>query len=405
MENTFFILVIALIIADFLVSSGLGFINHRWRKKPVPEAVRDVYSEEKYITYQNYKQETYRLSVITSFITLAATLVMFFIGFALLDNWLRELISGEIALSIVFFAVIGIASDLLSLPFDIYSTFKIEQKYGFNTMTVKTFILDKLKTYMLAVIIGFPLLYLIIWLYMTFGDNFWWMVWIVISVFSIIMSLLYSSVIVPLFNKQSPLPDGELREEIAQLAERTGFKLDNVYVIDGSKRSTRANAYFTGFGAKKRIVLYDTLLNTQSSSEIISVLAHEIGHYKKKHTIKGLITSIIQTGLLLFLFSRIMDYQVLYDSLGVVQGFHIGLIVFAILYSPVSFVLSIWGNYISRKYEYQADNYAAEVASGEALITSLKGLSSSNLSDLNPHPLYVKAYYSHPPLIDRVKAL
>lgn len=405
MENMLFSLIIFLFIANFIINETLKYFNNKWRHKPIPEELKDVYSSEKYITYLEYKKETYRFSVISSIFSFLLTFIMLLAGFALLDEWIRGFISNEIFVSIVFFAVIGLASDILSTPFDVYETFVIEQKYGFNTTTVKTYILDKLKSYLIALVVGFPILYLVIWLYFKFGTDFWWMVWILVSVLSFLISMLYSNIIVPLFNKQTPLEEGELRNRIQELASITGFKLEKVFVINGSKRSTRANAYFTGFGSKKRIVLYDTLINTQPVDQIISILAHELGHFKKKHTIKGLITSIIQTGLLLFLFSLIIDNQAIYSALGTVPGFHIGMIIFVILYSPVSFVLSLVTNYISRKHEFQADNYAVLKSSGSSLITALKQLTANNMSDLNPNPWYVKAYYSHPPLKQRIEAI
>lgn len=405
MEDQLFFVIIALVLLDFIISELLKYYNNAWRRKSIPPELNDVYTQDRYITYLNYKKESYRFSVITSTFSLVLILVMLFAGFAMVDNWLRGLVSNEIVISLLYFGIIGLASDILTTPFDIFETFIIEQKYGFNTTTVKTFLLDKLKSYFLAVVIGLPVLYLIIWLYGKFGADFWWLAWLVIATISIAISLLYSNLIVPLFNKQTPLAAGELREGIKELSRKTGFKLDNIFVIDGSKRSTRANAYFTGLGSRKRIVLYDTLIETQSRDEIVSVLAHEIGHYKKKHTIRGLITSILQTGLLLFLFSLIIENPVIYDALGTKPGFHVGMIVFIILYSPVSFILSFGLNYISRKHEFEADSYAVEHTSGESLITALKSLTTNNLSDLNPNPWFVRAYYSHPPLVQRIDAI
>lgn len=403
-EYLFFVIII-LVLLNYIISELLKYYNNTWRRKPIPTALKDVYTYDRYITYLNYKKESYRFSVITSTFSLTLILIMLFGGFALVDNWLRGLVSNEIFISILFFGIIALASDILSMPFDIYETFIIEQKYGFNTTTLKTYLLDKLKSYFLAIIIGLPVLYLIIWLYGKFGADFWWFVWMIIAAISIAISVLYSNLIVPLFNKQTLLADGGLREEIKKLSEKTDFKLDNIFVIDGSKRSTRANAYFTGLGSRKRIVLYDTLIATLSQDEIVSVLAHEIGHYQKKHTMIGLITSILQTGLLLFLFSLIIENPVIFDALGTKPGFHLGMIVFIILYSPVSFIISFGLNYISRKHEFEADYFAVVHTSGESLITALKSLTSNNLSDLNPNPWFAKAYYSHPPLVQRIGAI
>lgn len=405
MAEKLFVLIIILVLADFIISELLKFANNKSRHNPVPGMLKDVYTEEKYLQYQAYKNETYRFSVITSLLSLFLTLFMLFAGFAILDESVSMLIVNKIEQSLLFLGIIGLAYDLISVPFDYYETFHIEQKYGLNTTTNKTFILDKLKSWMLVLIVGTPVLSLVIWLYMRFDDNFWWMVWIFFSIISVTFSLLYSNLIVPLFNKQAHLEAGPLRDQIQQLADKTGFHYNNVYVIDGSKRSQRANAYFTGFGSKKRIVLYDTLISSFSIDEIVSVLAHEIGHYKKKHTLKGLFFSILQMGVLLFLFSVIVDNPLVYKAIGTNMGFHISIIVFMILYSPFSFILSLLTNYFSRKYELEADNYAAQTASALSLIAALKSLTSNNMSDMTPHPWFVKAYYSHPPLIERIKGL
>jgi len=235
---------------------------------------------------------------------------------------------------------------------------------------------------------------------------FWIYAWLVVAVFSIFMSMFYSNLIVPLFNKQTPLKEGELRSSIEDFAQKVGFKLDNIFVIDGSKRSAKANAYFTGLGPKKRIVLYDTLINDMETDELVAVLAHEIGHYKKNHIIQGLIISLIQTGIVLFIFSLLIDSPLLSKALGVEEpNFHIGLIAFGILYSPVSFVLGIFMNMLSRKNEYQADAFAAKNYRPEALASALKKLSVKNLSNLTPHPKYVFFNYSHPPLLERLNHL
>ncbi|MFW6246036.1 MAG: M48 family metallopeptidase, partial [Tangfeifania sp.] len=298
------------------------------------------------------------------------------------------------------------ASDILNLPFSIYDTFVIEEKYGFNKTTPKTFVFDKIKGWLLGAIIGGGLLALIIFIYQKTQDMFWIYAWLVVAVFSIFMSMFYSNLIVPLFNKQTPLEEGELRTAIENFAEKVGFKLDNIFVIDGSKRSAKANAYFTGLGPKKRIVLYDTLIDDMKTDELVAVLAHEIGHYKKNHIIQGLIISLVQTGIVLFIFSLLIDSPHLSRALGVEEpNFHIGLIAFGILYSPVSFVLGIFMNKLSRKNEYQADAFAAENYKPEALASALKKLSVKNLSNLTPHPKYVFFNYSHPPLLERLRYL
>lgn len=298
------------------------------------------------------------------------------------------------------------ASDVLQTPFEVYDTFVIEEKYGFNKTTPKIFVLDKIKGWLLGAVIGGGLLALIIFIYQKTQNLFWIYAWLVVSAFSVFILLFYSNLIVPLFNKQTPLPEGGLRDAIQQFSDKVGFRLDNIFVINGSKRSTKANAYFTGFGAKKRIVLFDTLIEEMEIEEIVAVLAHEIGHYKKKHVLQGLIISLLHTGAILFVFSLLIGNPLLSRALGVeTPNFHIGLVAFGILYSPVSFVLDIFMNILSRKNEYEADAFAAQNYQPEALASALKKLSVKNLSNLTPHPLYVFFHYSHPTLLQRLQHL
>ena len=304
---------------------------------------------------------------------------------------------------VVFFGVIIYANDILTFPFSYYKTFVIEEKFGFNKSTLKTFILDKIKSWLMIAVIGGGLLALITWFYQLTTDNFWLYAWGLMSVFTIFMNMFYSKLIVPLFNKQTPLEDGELKKSIEEFAKNVGFKLDNVFVIDGSKRSTKANAYFSGFGSQKRITLFDTLINDLETDEIVAVLAHEVGHYKKRHIIYNLLLSLILTGFTLYIFSLLVGNSTLSQALGIeIASFHIGLIAFAILYSPISEVTSIFMNALSRKFEYQADDYAKNNFNAETLISSLKKLSKNSLSNLTPHKLYVKIHYSHPTLLQRV---
>jgi STE24 endopeptidase len=334
-------------------------------------------------------------------------LAMFvFKGFAFVDNIARNYTSQPILLALIFFGIIMLASDLIHTPFSVYDVFVIEEKFGFNKTTVKTFILDKLKGWLLGAIIGGGILSLVIWFYHLTTNYFWLIAWIFVSLFSIFMTMFYSSLIVPLFNKQTPLEEGELRNKIMTFSEKVGFKLKNIYVIDGSKRSTKANAYFSGLGAKKRIVLYDTLIADMKPDEILAVLAHEIGHYRKKHTLTGTILSIIQSGILLYIFSLFVGNPLLSEALGVTEtSFHIALLTFGFLYSPISTILGLLFNVISRKHEYQADRFAGEEFNSGSLIGALKRLSGKNLSNLTPHPVYVWINYSHPTLLQRIRAL
>ena len=404
MEKIIFILIISLVVSGFLFGQLISWLNHRSRFSKVPLMLEGVYSPGRYLYYLDYKRVSYRFGLLLSWLSIAATIFMLFRGFVMIDDFVRAFSDSPVVQALLFFGIIGLAADLLSTPFDVYDTFVIEQKFGFNKTTPAVYVTDKLKSWLLAVVIGGGLLSLIVWLYAQLGSSFWWVAWIAITTFSLFFSLFYSNLIVPLFNKQTPLEPGELRDKLNDLAERTGFSLTNIFVIDGSKRSTRANAYFTGFGSKRRIVLYDTLIGKQSPDQITAILAHEVGHYRKKHTIKTLVLSIIQTGIILFLFSIVVGNPVIYKSMGSTgQGFHLGLIVFFILYSPISSITSVLMNYISRRFEYQADTFAAQYANPEAMVSALKLLTSDNLSDLTPHSWNVFLNYSHPPLMQRLE--
>lgn len=407
MAEVLFFIIIGLLVADFIFEQVLEYLNSTQWSDEIPLDILDIYDEKDYKKQQAYQKVNYRFSIVTASFSFILMLTMFLVsGFALVNSWAFSITSNSIWGALIFFGILLLASDILTTPFSVYDTFVIEEKFGFNKTTPKTFVLDKLKGYLLGAIVGGGLLALIIYIYQLTTYNFWAYAWLLISGFSIFMVLFYSNLIVPLFNKQSPLPDGELKSAIEAFATKVGFKLDNIYVIDGSKRSTKANAYFTGFGAKKRVVLYDTLINDMTTNELVAVLAHEIGHYKKHHVVWSLILGIIQTGVMLFLFSLFVGSPDLSAALGVEKpSFHIGLIAFGILYSPVSLVTGLAMNIFSRKNEYQADAFAAQYFSAEELASALKKLSVKNLSNLKPHPLYVFFHYSHPTLLQRLSAL
>ena len=401
------IIIYIILVFDFLLERTLSFLNSAKRNRNLPKELEDVYDLETYQKSQDYKRENERFGMITAtFSFLLMLFVLIFQGFAFADAFCREITGNPIFLSLIFFGILFFTSDILGIPFDIYGTFVIEEKYGFNKTKPFVFVTDKLKGYLLSIVIGGGLLALFIWYYYKVGNSFWIYIWLIFTAFSIFMSMFYSNLIVPLFNKQKPLEEGLLRDEITEFAGKAGFKLKNVYVIDGSKRSTKANAYFTGLGPKKRIVLYDTLINQLSTREIVAVLAHEIGHYKKRHTYIGLAGSIIQMGLTLYILSLIIGNPILNEALGVkLPGIHIGLIVFGILYSPISTIIGLAMNVLSRKNEYEADRFAASFGLENELIGGLKKLSKNNLSNLNPHPAYVFFHYSHPTLLQRIRAL
>lgn len=407
MAQILFYIILGLLIADFLLERFLEYLNSTQWSDKLPEEIKDIYDEEEYRKQQAYEKANFKFSIFSSgFGFVLILLMVLFSGFAMINSWAYSISQNPILTALIFFGILMLASDILTTPFSAYDTFVIEQKFGFNKTSPRTFVFDKLKGYLLGAIIGGGLLALIIYIYLLTTSQFWLYAWIVITAFSVFMVLFYSNLIVPLFNKQTLLPEGELKSAIESFANKVGFKLDNIFVIDGSKRSTKANAYFTGFGAKKRIVLYDTLINDMTTNELVAVLAHEIGHYKKHHVIWSLLLGIVQTGVTLFLFSLFVGSADLSAALGVESpGFHIGLIAFGILYSPISMITGLLLNVFSRKNEYEADAFAANYFSATELASALKKLSVKNLSNLRPHPLYVFFHYSHPTLLQRLKAL
>ncbi|MFO7722142.1 MAG: M48 family metallopeptidase [Bacteroidales bacterium] len=402
-----FVLIILFLTVEFLMERILDYLNTKKWSDEMPEEVKGIYDEQKYQKSQRYNKERHQFSSLVSvFFFLALLTMLFFDMFSWLDRHIHAYTTNPILVTLVFFAILGLANDLLGLPFSAYSTFVIEEKYGFNKTTVATFVLDRLKTWLLSALLGGGLLTLIVFLYLQTGELFWIMAWGAITLFSIIVTMFYSTLIVPLFNKQVPLESGSLRDSIENFAIGAGFRISDIFVMDGSKRSSRANAYFSGLGPKKRIVLYDTLIKEHTNEELVAILAHEIGHLKRKHILKSLAVSTLETGLLLFFFSRLVEAPELSMALGATQpAFHLSLLAFGILYSPISTLLGIVMNTISRNNEYQADRFAGEHYDAKHLMSALKKLSVNHLSNLRPHKAYVFVHYSHPPLLQRLDAL
>jgi len=407
MVYTLLYIIIAIIVFDYVFERILDYLNSTYWSDELPAELSDIYDADKYRKSQQYLKVKQRFSFIVSSVSFIAMILMLVLGgFAYLDEFVRTITIHPILMALLFFGILGLAADILATPFSIYNTFVIEERFGFNKTTIKTFILDKFKGLLLSVIIGGGLISLIIWIYMSTGSWFWLVAWAVVSLFMIFMTMFYSNVIVPLFNKQAPLEDGELRSAIETYSSKVMFRLKNIFVLDGSKRSSKANAYFAGLGRKKRIVLFDTLINDLANPELVAVLAHEVGHYKKKHTLIGMVLSILQTGIMFFILSLFLNYPELSQALGAQEAsFHLGVIAFGLLYSPLSFIMGIFMNIMSRKHEYEADRFAGTTDDPEALGMALKKLSVNNLSNLRPHPYYVFFHYSHPPILKRLEAL
>ena len=406
-SSMLFYIFIAIIIISFIVDKFLDTINSKHFDDKIPEKLADIYDKEEYIKSQSYKKINAKFSNLTSTFSIILTLAFFFLdGFKYVDNFARTFTDNPILVALVFFGVIMFGSDVLTTPFSYFQTFVIEEKFGFNKSTKKIFWLDKIKGWLINILLGGTILSLIIWFYQVSGEYFWIYAWALIAVFSLLMNLFYAKLIVPLFNKQTPLEEGELKTAIEKYAKKVGFTINNIFVIDGSKRSTKANAYFSGFGSQKRITLYDTLINNLETVEIVAVLAHEVGHYKRKHIIFNLASSILLAGFTLYILSFFVNSSILSEALGIsTPSFHIGLIAFGILYSPISEITGLLMNYVSRVFEYQADNFAKETFAAKPLITSLKKLSKNSLCNLTPHKAYVFMHYSHPTLLERIENL
>jgi STE24 endopeptidase len=406
--NLIFILIVAVPIAEFALEQYLVHLNKTMWSDQLPRKLTGICPEEDYKKSQNYQKDSYNLSFWSSLFSTSLLLIMIIFGvFSIVNDWSAQIfIENPIWTAILFFAIIGAGSMIVALPFSYYETFVIEKKYGFNKMTIKTFFMDALKSGLISIVVGVPVLWLITWFYFKTGTNFWLYAWGLITAFSVFINFFYSELIVPLFNKQTPLGEGTLRTKIEEFSKKSGFAIKNIFVIDGSKRSTKSNAYFSGFGSKKRIVLYDTLLVDFTDDEIVAVLAHEIGHYKKKHIIYSMILSVFLNGLMLFLFSLVVDNPNFSKALGSeISSFQLGLVAFGILYSPLSTITELLSNYLSRKNEFEADKFSAEWSDPNQLANALKKLSIKNLSNMMPHPAYQFFYYSHPPLLRRLERL
>ena len=405
--NVYLVIILTALIGEFVLRSVARYLNLKALDTKLPDDFQGFYDEEKYSQSQEYTKAETKFAYVAS--TFDVILIVAFIllgGFNLVDQFVRGLELDPIFTGLVFFGLLYFAQDIISTPFSLYSNFVVEERFGFNKMTVETFVLDKIKSYLLVIILGSVLLGGILFFFEKAGAYAWLYAWGLVSFFIIIAQPLFTTVIAPMFNKFTPLEDGELKDSIQGYAEKVKFALKEICVMDGSRRSAHSNAYFSGF-IKKRIALFDTLIEKHPIEELVAVIAHEVGHYKKRHILKGMILSIIHTGILLFLLSLFIDSRGLFDAFQMeAVSVYAGLVFFTILYSPIELALSILINVISRKHEYEADAFAAETTgSAEPLILALKNLSVSNLGNLTPHVLTVFLNYSHPPVLQRIAAL
>ncbi len=402
-----FFSIVAIILIEFFLGRFLDFLNLSSHREEIPEEMSEYYDEDRYAKAQAYSKANSKVGLLSSvFGTLLILIVLFSGSFGWLDQFIRIHTDNEVMLALLFFGTIYLISDLLSLPLSLYHVFVVEEKFGFNKMSLGTFFLDKLKGLLLGAIMGGGILALLTWIYALTGSSFWWIAWICLSLISLFLAAFYTSVFAPIFNKMEPLGAGSLRDSIEAYADSVGFPLNQILVMDGSRRSAKANAYFSGVAGKKSIVLYDTLVEQQEEEELIAVLAHEVGHYKHQHVLKSMLISILQMGVIFFILGKVLGSEHLSLALGATKpSFHIGILAFSMLYSPISLVTGVFMNFYSRKNEFEADAFAKKTHSAEYLSTALKKLSVNNLSNLHPHKLFVFFYYSHPPLLERLAAL
>ncbi len=405
--NTLLYIVLAISAISYIFDQALDYINLKAQRKDIPDEVASFYDKEKYLKSLDYHRDQTKFSFLTSaFGFVLSFSMLLFGGFGWLDGLMRPLFDNAIFLSLAFFGLIAVVADVLTLPFQWYSTFVIEERYGFNKTTVKTFVTDKIKGYLLGAVIGGSLMGLLIYTVNELGSAFWIWFGILAAAFILFVNLFYTSLFLPLFNKLTPLGDGELKNTIEAFAKKVNFPLDNIFIMDGSKRSKKANAFFSGIGKKKKIVLFDTLIENHTTDELVAVLAHEVGHFKKKHIIWSYVLSVAQIFLTLFILSLMIFNENLSLALGgQVQAIHLNLIAFMILYSPISGITGLLMSIYSRKNEYEADAYAKTHYNGHALSNALKKLSVDSLSNLYPHSLYVFFHYSHPPLLKRLEKI
>ncbi len=406
-SNPYFTVILLTVLGVHLLESIAGWLNLRALRPELPPEFRDIYDEAAYAKSQAYSRDSGRFDLLSSSLKLLVFLGFWLLGgFGWMDAWVRSLGWAEIASGLLGMALLYLGSQLLDLPFSWYDTFVIEERHGFNKTTKATFVTDQIKGLVLAGVIGLPLLALLLWAFGKYPDA-WLVAWGVTTVFVLVLSYVGPAWIMPLFNKFTPLEDGELKSSVTAMAQRCGFPFQEISIIDGSKRSTRSNAFFAGLGKKKKIALYDTLVAQQTVPELVAVLAHEIGHFKCRHIVQRLVLSLVQMGVLFFLLGKFLNNPRLFEAFGVVQpGVWLSFVFFMFLFQPVQFLLGIFLAWWSRKHEYEADAYATNAVGGpEALISALRKLARSNLSNLTPHPLPVFLHYSHPPLRERLQAL
>ena len=404
----FYYLIPIFLLVSFAWELLLGRLNLARLGLAIPEEFAEIYPQEKYRQSQDYLRAQSSFSLVSAGFQLAIFLLAYFFGvFAWLDVWVVSLNFSPIVSGLIYIGVIALLSMLLGIPFSYYSSFVIEERFGFNKSTRATFIKDQVLSLFLAVLLGGPIVALLLWFFTSLGDKAWWVAWVAVAVIQIFLSFLAPVFLLPLFNKFEPIEDGELKDAVKQYANSQDFALEGLYKMDGSKRSSKANAFFTGFGKFRRVVLFDTLIEKQSVKELVAVLAHEIGHFKCRHIHKQMLLGILQIGLMFYLMGYFLESASLSQAFGVAEPkVYTGLVFFSFLYSPLAEILRLLPLAMSRKYEFEADAFAAQsLGNSEDLVSALKKLSVDSLSNLHPHPWKVFWEYTHPPILQRIEAL
>lgn len=401
-------IILFFLIADFLIHILADMLNLKSIHRPLPEAFTDIFDPASYAKAQRYLTANTRFGQVTRTLNLLLLIGFWFAGgFAMADDWTRSFGWGPIATGLMYIGILAFLKAVLDQPFSLFATFVIEQRFGFNRTRPATWIKDRLKALCLIILIGGPLTAGILLFFQYTGQAAWLWCWALITLLGLVVQFVAPTWIMPLFNRFEPLADGKLKTAIMDYTRAIGFTLDDIFVMDGSRRSSKSNAFFTGFGRHRRIVLFDTLIARHTTAELLAVLAHEMGHYKKRHILKMMLAGFVQTGLLLYLMSLVIHTPALFGAFGVSHpSVHAGLIFFGLLYTPVDFFLGLFMQASSRRHEYAADRFAATTTGNPgAMVDALKKLSFDNLSNLTPHPFYVFLNYSHPPMLQRIAAL
>ena len=406
--NIYLWIIVAALLLDFFLHSLSRFLDLKCLSTILPDEFKNHYSPDEYIRSQEYLRENTRFSYLTSSFNLLVVFLVIFLGlFNTADLWIRGFGFSSILTGLLFYGLLFFIQDIISTPFALYRTFIVEEKYGFNKTTPKTYVMDKIKGYFLLIVLGGLILSMILFFFESYGDWAWLYAWVVLSGFLILIQPLFTLIIAPMFNTFTPLEEGELKDRINEFSQKVHFPISRIDVMDGSRRSSKANAYFSGLGKNKRIALFDTLIEKHSEDELLSIIAHEVGHYKKKHNIKGIVMGVLQTGIMLFLLSIFLNNSELFTVFKMENlSIYASLLFFSILYSPIELIMSFVGNAVSRKHEFEADAFAKiSIGTGEHLISGLKNLTVTSLGNLMPHPLTVWLNYSHPPVLNRIKTL